>query len=155
MSLNIPKALLDVSTRIRVTVDVNAFGPRQRVAFLRMLKTGILKGLSAPVLVARSLRASAGLPTIWFIRATLLKVYKMEGEDFWKRIEAGIVSAELQGAPDHVIKRARDLLDKRQSTGYLYDSKDIWGHVLKGLVLPEYPYPIGDTVEIDVMTEEY
>lgn len=154
MSLNIPKRLLDVSTSVKVTVNVNAFGPRQRVAFLRMLKTGVLKGRSAPVLVTRNLRVSAGLPTIWFIRSSTLKAYKMEGEDFWNRIEAGIVSAELQGAPEHVIKRARTMLDTRQGTGYLYGSKDIWGHVLKGLVLPEYPYPIGDTVVIDV-TEEF
>jgi len=153
MSLNIPKVLIDVSTSVKVTVDVNAFGPRQRVAFLRMLKTGVLKGYSAPVLVARNLRVSAGLPTIWFISAITISLYNMEGEDFWKRIEAGIVSAELQGAPEHVIERARTMLDKRQGTGYMYGLKDIWGHVLKGVSLPEYPYPIGDTVVIDVIKE--
>jgi len=64
MSLNIPQDLLDLAPEVRIDVDTNRLGPRQRATLKRYLKTGVITSGGIPAYTAEHILKAAGAPVV-------------------------------------------------------------------------------------------
>ena len=55
-TLTISAAVMAFAKPVTLDIDLTLFGPRQKTAFLKMLKTGYCKGVSVPSRVAQMVR---------------------------------------------------------------------------------------------------
>jgi len=150
MSMNIPKVVMDVTTKVELTVDTELLGTRQRSALRRMTDTGIIKGYSVPVLIARRLRRESGYPTIHMERYGRIKFWNFspDANDFYAEMMRGVGVAVLEhtssddGQRDwrqEEIDRAIALATERRPNGYLLHIGEHFN--FSKVKLPKLPMP--------------
>ena len=95
MSINISAAQQRHSKHIHITYDLTTFGPRQRTAMLRAMRTGMLKGNSVGNDIAKTLRSNHDLGTIEF-RTWCIRWANLTPDNF-DPITVALATCKLEG----------------------------------------------------------
>jgi hypothetical protein len=123
MSLNVSNKLLDLSTSVVVTLETDRLGPRQQTALQRFVRTGVITGRSAPVLVAANILDTERKPYVRFEPYNYISWHNMgtHEDHFWLKAGAFLAAAELgkdsAGGNEYVwrnMKVFRKAVDERQ-----------------------------------------
>jgi hypothetical protein len=156
MSFNIPKSLLEKSSKVVVTVNIDEFGPRQKTALKQALSTGVIAGYSVPTQLAEYLRCAAKLPTIMFGRYGGIRAVNIPRDStFFESTAVYVAAMKLREAPQRYsymfdsIERASAAITEKPANVQLYVPNDMRDCFKKDYGFPPLQMPSGE-VEVTV-----
>ena len=148
MSINIPSSVTqycDASQGIKLVVDTSKFGPKQRSALSRFLKTGILTNSGVPAMIAESMRNAESLPTVRFGRYDRIHWANVPYDcmEFFEalRSAASVMILEATTVDDWRYRYANDMVvaaNNRSSNGWGFLEESARTLFLKKFTFPEH-----------------
>lgn len=151
MSVNISNDLAEISD-IKVIAYVNRMGPRQQIAFKRMLTTGIYTRTGLPQSFAVQLREKYELPSLTFTDQEINWRGAMP-DVVWEALNAGWYAAQLEQSEQKpnsytqkYMERIRNDIDNRALNSGMTQNAPCYVRVLKTkkIVLPVWDRPMPD-----------
>lgn len=173
MSINISKAIADISTGIDVHVDLRKLGPRQVKTYERAARTGVFKSWGLADQVAWGRRRYLAAPTVLRVQYEgIMWCWLSPDDEFWERLHAWLVAVRLHGPMtcafntagmfDRDVKRIERMLATKPSVGQFYGV--VYAKIpLEALSLDNLEFPVvadelvrprGDVVTIHPPVEE-
>ena len=159
MSLNISSKILDFATTVTVQIDLKKLGPRQKTAFARAYKTGITKGWSVPMRLARHMRKNMGLDCMHYSQRGWADFTGIQhtNDEFYNNLSAYLAAWRMThggdmakaGAYQHKyyeeelreVERAIALRSSKASIGWHICKEDLLEHTMRQVKFMEPTQP--------------
>ena len=115
MSINIPKAVVDVADSITVIVNTGKLGPRQQKALARFVRTGIITGASVPGYLAKAILLEHGAPFFAVGRYHRVEWGNVapDEEHFWRQLNVVLATKEINAYAASYLKELRAAIVRR------------------------------------------
>lgn len=158
MSYNIGGKLLEVTSKVVVTIDTKKFGPRQIKKLRTMIRTGVIdiNRDNATAEVALYVLRSLNAPTLQLDWGFHWDNVPRGNEDFYSRLIAGVVTHKLTLKDDSgwYAEQMQDLemlISIKAPKGHTHHPAGSLKKVFKGFSFPPNEYEIPEFIEMRVV----